>query len=540
MSGTSTQRIRDVKLGENVRIFDFVNLYECEIGDNSRIGTFVEVQKRAKIGRNVKVSSHTFICEGVTIEDDVFIGHNVSFINDRYPRATANGRLQTADDWHCVPTLVKRGASIGTSATILCGVTIGENAIVGAGSVVTEDVPANTIVAGVPARVRRSVNGPAAPSAATVVPFVDLKTQYAELRPEIQAALNRVLDSGAYILGEEVAAFEREFAAYSGAEFGIALNSGTSALHLALLAAGIGPGDEVITVPFTFVASVAAILYAGARPVLVDVEPRSLTMDPGRLERAIGPRTRAIMPVHLYGQPADMDGIMAVARRHRLTVIEDAAQAHGAEYRGRRAGSIGDLGCFSFYPGKNLGAYGEGGLVVTNSAEYAKTIRMLRDWGQERKYHHVLRGFNYRMEGFQGAILRVKLKRLEAWTESRRAHAARYDELLAGAGVTRPVASPDTRHVYHVYAVRTRRRDELQRELQAAGVQTGIHYPIPVHLQPAYADLGYGPGDFPESERAAAEVLSLPMFPEMTAEQQSIVVDAIRSARCLRGAAGNA
>jgi dTDP-4-amino-4,6-dideoxygalactose transaminase/acetyltransferase-like isoleucine patch superfamily enzyme len=542
MNATPTQRIRDVKLGENVRIFDFVNLYECEIGDNSRIGTFVEVQKRAKIGRNVKVSSHTFICEGVTIEDDVFIGHNVSFINDRYPRATANGRLQTADDWHCIPTLVKRGASIGTSATILCGVTIGENAIVGAGSVVTEDVPANTIVAGVPARVRRSVNGSAAPTApaATTVPFVDLKTQYAELRPEIQAALNRVLDSGGYILGEEVAAFEREFAAFSGAEFGIALNSGTSALHLALLAAGIGPGDEVITVPFTFVASVAAILYAGARPVLVDVDPRSLTMDPARLERAIGPRTRAIMPVHLYGQPADMDAIMAVARRHRLTVIEDAAQAHGAEYRGRRAGSIGDLGCFSFYPGKNLGAYGEGGLVVTSNAEYAKTIGMLRDWGQERKYQHVLRGFNYRMEGFQGAILRVKLKRLEAWTEARRAHAARYNELLAGAGVTTPVAAPDTRHVYHVYAVRTPRRDELQRELQAAGIQTGIHYPIPVHLQPAYADLGYGPGDFPESERAAAEVLSLPMFPEMTAQQQSIVADAIRRAQCLRGAASKA
>jgi dTDP-4-amino-4,6-dideoxygalactose transaminase/acetyltransferase-like isoleucine patch superfamily enzyme len=542
MTSASTQRLRDVKLGDNVRIFDFVNLYECEIGDNSRIGTFVEIQKGAKIGRNVKVSTHTFICEGVTVEDDVFIGHNVSFINDRYPRATTNGRLQTDDDWHCVPTLVRRGASIGTSATILCGVTIGENAIVGAGSVVTADVPPNTIVAGVPARVRRRLDSAASSPEprAPAVPFLDLKAQYAKIRPEIQAAITRVLESGAYVLGEEVAAFEREFAAYCGVRFGIAVNSGTSALQLALLAAGIGPGDEVITVPFTFVASVAAILYTGARPVLVDVDPRSLTMDPGQLERAIGPRTRAIMPVHLYGQPADMDGIMAVARRHGLTVIEDAAQAHGAEYGGRRAGSIGDLGCFSFYPGKNLGAYGEGGCVVTSDPEAASAIRMLRDWGQDRKYHHVRRGFNYRMDAFQGAILRVKLSRLEAWTEARRARAARYGELLAGTAVATPAESPGTRAVYHVYAVRTPRRDELQRELRAAGIETGIHYPVPVHLQPAYADLGYGPGDFPESERAAAEVLSLPLYPEMTSEQQSIVAEAVRSAGCLRDAATSA
>jgi acetyltransferase-like isoleucine patch superfamily enzyme len=382
MNASPTRRIRDVKLGENVRIVDFVNLYECEIGDHSRIGTFVEVQRGARIGRNVKVSSHTFICEGVTIEDDVFIGHNVSFINDRYPRATTNGHLQGGDDWRCIPTLVKRGASIGTSATIMCGVTIGEDAIVGAGSVVTEDVPAGTIVAGVPARVRRAVDAPVTPSSAAgvSVPFVDLKAQYAEMRPEIQAALGRVLDSGAYILGEEVAAFEREFAGYCGTQFAVALNSGTSALHLSLLAAGVQPGDEVITVPFTFVASVAAILYAGARPVLVDIDPRSLTMDVGQLEQAISSRTRAIMPVHLYGQPADLDGIMSVARRHGLAVIEDAAQAHGAEYKGRRAGSVGDLGCFSFYPAKNLGAYGEGGCVVTRDAGAAQTIRMLRDF----------------------------------------------------------------------------------------------------------------------------------------------------------------
>jgi dTDP-4-amino-4,6-dideoxygalactose transaminase/acetyltransferase-like isoleucine patch superfamily enzyme len=529
------QAIRDVKLGENVRIFDFVNLYECEIGDNSRIGSFVEIQKRARIGQNVKISTHTFICEGVTIEDDVFIGHNVSFINDRYPRATVNGRLQTAEDWECVPTLVQRGASIGTSATILCGVTIGENAMVGAGSVVTDDVPANTVVAGAPARILRTLDPPsAAGPTTTAVPFVDLKTQYRAIRGEIRGAIDRILDSGSYVLGEEVAAFEREFAAYSAAEFGVALNSGTSALHLALLAADIGPGDEVITVPFTFVATVAAILYAGAKPVLVDIDPRTFTLDVAQLERAIGPRTRAIMPVHLYGQPADMEPIQAIARRHGLVVIEDAAQAHGAEYKGQRAGRLGDLGCFSFYPGKNLGAYGEGGLVTTNNAEYARKIRMLRDWGQERKYRHVLKGYNYRMEGFQGAILRVKLRRLEEWTEARRAHASRYDELLAGSGVTTPIAMADRRHVYHVYAVRTNRREALQHDLQAAGIQSGIHYPIPVHLQPAYADLGYREGDFPESERAAAEVLSLPMYPELTVELQQRVVEAVRRSNSAR------
>ena len=259
------------------------------------------------------------------------------------------------------------------------------------------------------------------------VPYLDLKAQYQSIKPEIDAAIARVLDSCQFVLGSEVAGFEQEFATYCGTAECIALNSGTSALHLALLAAGVGPGDEVITVPFTFVASVAAVIYTGARPVLVDIDPRSFTMDPAAIEAAITPRTKAILPVHLYGQPADMDPIMEVARRHGLVVIEDAAQAHGAKYKGRPVGSIGDMACFSFYPGKNLGAYGEGGAVTTSNAEYARTVRMLRDWGQDRKYHHVLRGYNYRMEGFQGAILRVKLRHLEQWTEARRAVVTQYN-----------------------------------------------------------------------------------------------------------------
>lgn len=366
--------------------------------------------------------------------------------------------------------------------------------------------------------------------ATTKVPYLDLKAQYQSIKPEIDAAIARVLDSCQFVLGPEVAAFEQEFAAYCGTAECIALNSGTSALHLALLAGGVGPGDEVITVPFTFVASVAAVTYTGARPVLVDIDPRSFTMDPSAIEAAITPRTKAILPVHLYGQPADMDPIMEIARRHRLVVIEDAAQAHGAKYKGRPVGSIGDMACFSFYPGKNLGAYGEGGAVTTSNPEYARTVRMLRDWGQDRKYHHQLRGFNYRMEGFQGAILRVKLRHLERWTEARRAVVRQYDELLADSGVETPTEMPLARHVYHVYTLRTDDRDGLQASLQAEGIQTGIHYPVPVHLQPAYADLGYGRGAFPRSEAAAEQVLSLPLYPELSSLAVAEVAGVVKKA----------
>jgi dTDP-4-amino-4,6-dideoxygalactose transaminase len=264
--------------------------------------------------------------------------------------------------------------------------------------------------------------------------------------------------------------------------------------------------------------------------VFVDIDPATYTLDVARLEAAITPRTKAIVPVHLYGQPADMDPILALARRRGLRVIEDAAQAHGAEYRGRRVGSIGDLGCFSFYPGKNLGAYGEGGAVVTDDPDFDRTLRMLRDWGAERKYHHDLKGFNYRMDGLQGATLRVKLRRLEAWTEARRARAARYDRLLADGPFGTPAVRPDVRHVYHIYAVRAADRPALQAALHERGVQTGIHYPIPAHLQKAYRDLGYRRGDFPHAERAAAEVLSLPMFPELAEDQQAAVVATMREA----------
>jgi dTDP-4-amino-4,6-dideoxygalactose transaminase len=363
-----------------------------------------------------------------------------------------------------------------------------------------------------------------------LIPFLDLKAQYRQIKPEVDAAVARVIDSAQFVLGPEVTAFEERFASYCQVRHCLAVNSGTSALHLALLAAGIAPGDEVITVSMTFVATTAAILYSGATPVFVDVDPRSWTIDPGLIETAITPRTKAIVPVHLHGRMADMDSIMEIARRHNLIVIEDAAQAHGAEYKGKRAGSIGDIGCFSFYPGKNLGAYGEGGAVVCNDPTFARRISLLRDWGQETKYNHVLPGYNYRMDGIQGAILNVKLDYIESWTEARRSIASTYDGLLMGGQYQRPAPSPDSRHVFHVYAIAVDQRDDVQRALQAAGIGTGIHYPIPVHLQKAYAGLGRQPNDLPVTESLAKRFLSLPMYAELQPEHVSAVAHALKKA----------
>lgn len=359
------------------------------------------------------------------------------------------------------------------------------------------------------------------------VPFVDLKSQYLSIKPEVDAAIQHILDNTQFVLGAEVAAFEKEFAEYCGAKHCMGVNNGTSALHLAMLAADIGAGDEVITTPFTFVASVAAIWYAGAKPVFVDIDPATYLIDPAKIEAAITPKTKAILPVHLYGQSCDMDAIMAIAKKHNLIVIEDACQAHGSEWNGKRVGGIGDLAAFSFYPGKNLGAYGEGGATTTNNDEYARKIRMLRDWGAEKKYQHVLKGYNMRLEGMQGAILRVKLKYLEKWTEARREAAKRYDALFAGTGVETPFVQDQSRHVYHIYSTRTTKRQEWQDALNAKGIQSGIHYPIAIHNLPAYEDLGYKNGDFPHAEQAAAEQLSLPMYPELTPEMQAEVAAAV-------------
>ncbi len=362
-----------------------------------------------------------------------------------------------------------------------------------------------------------------------MIPLADLKAQYRSVKPDIDAAIAHVLENAQFALGPAVEAFEREFASYCGTTEAVAVNTGTSALHVALLAVGVRPGDEVITVPFTFVATVAAIEYAGAKPVFVDIDPDYHTMDPSAMERAITPRTRAVMPVHLFGQPADMDPIADVARRYKLAVIEDACQAHGAGYKGRRAGSIGDIACFSFYPGKNLGAYGEGGAAVTSHQPYADRMRLLRNWGEKTRYEHSIRGFNYRMDGIQGAVLGVKLRHLERWTEARRRLAATYGRRLAGTGASTPMERPGVRHVYYVYAVRLLQRDAWRAHLRAMGIQTGVHYPVPVHLQPAYRDLGYKAGDFPVAEAVAGEVLSLPLFAEMTDAQLEEVCGVLRA-----------
>lgn len=366
------------------------------------------------------------------------------------------------------------------------------------------------------------------------VPFLDLKAQYAAIREEVAAALQGVLDQAAFAGGPFVEAFEREFAAFCGSADCVGVGSGTEALWLALLGLGIGPGDEVITVPDTFIATAEAISFCGAKPVFVDVDPLTHNMDPSKIEPAISGKTKAIIPVHLFGQTADMDPIMKIARGRGLYVVEDACQAHGAEYKGRKAGSIGDAGAFSFYPGKNLGAYGEAGAVTTNDAALRDRIRMLRDHGQARKYFHGVVGWNARMDGFQGAVLSVKLRHLPRWNEARRTLAKAYIESLESVpGIALPREAPYARHVYHLFPVRVRGRDSLIQALGAKGIFCGIHYPVPVHLQDAYRSLGLKVGSFPVAEAAASEFVSLPMFPELTLEQVRLVCSEIH--RWVRG-----
>ncbi len=364
-----------------------------------------------------------------------------------------------------------------------------------------------------------------------MIPFFDLGPQYRSIREELDAAVLRALASTQYALGPPVDRFEARFAEFCGCGHAIGVNSGASALYLALLAAGVGPGDEVITVPFTFVATVAAIEWTGATPVLVDIDPETYTMAPESVAQAITSRTRVLLPVHLYGQCADMDPLLALARARRLMVIEDAAQAHGAEYQGCRAGSMGTMGCFSFYPAKNLGACGEGGAITTSDPSLAARLRALRDWGQVHRHVHAFKGGNFRMDGIQGAVLGVKLDHLEEWNNARRERAAWYDEGLREAAVTPPRQMSGRSHVYHLYVLACDDRDGLKQELQDRRIMTAIHYPTAVHLQPAYHNLGYGTGAFPVAESAARQVLSLPMFPELPEESIDRVCEAIRDLR---------
>jgi dTDP-4-amino-4,6-dideoxygalactose transaminase/acetyltransferase-like isoleucine patch superfamily enzyme len=542
----------DVKLGENVQLSKFINLYGCEIGSETKIGAFVEIQKNARVGKRCKISSHTFICEGVNVEDNVFIGHGVMFINDTYPRATTpEGALQTEADWKVEQTLVGKGASIGSNATILARTTIGENAIVGAGSVVTKDVPRNAIVAGNPAKILRYIEEPSDHKNHNAVPFLDLITPHLELESELVGAFRRGLHTAGFVGGAVVDKFEEAFAHFAGCSHAAAVSSGTDALRFAIIACGIEPGDVVLTVPNTFIATAEAISQARAIPEFIDVDEQTYNMSVPMLDRFLekqcvrnsagilislrsGRPVKAIIPVHIYGQMADMDGIQESAANYGLTVIEDACQAHGAEYFSKRlnrwmkAGSIGRAAAFSFYPGKNLGACGEGGAVTTDDAEVLEKVRMLRDHGQVKKYYHAMEGYNGRLDTIQAGILHAKLPHLEGWNGKRRDRAGEYTSLLSKTdGVKTPYEPAWSRAVYHLYVIRTANRDGLIDHLKNAHIGTGIHYPIPLHLQKAYVSLNYAAGDFPVAERAAGEIVSLPMYPHLTPSQQAKAVEEI-------------
>jgi dTDP-4-amino-4,6-dideoxygalactose transaminase len=360
------------------------------------------------------------------------------------------------------------------------------------------------------------------------VPFVDLKSLHSEIKDDLSEVFDRVLDNSTFVLGPEVQRFEQEFAAYCGTEHCVAVNTGTAAIHLALASLGIGPGDEVITVPHTFIATAEAITAVGARPVFIDIDPVSFTMDASLMEPAITSKTRAIIPVDLYGQVANMDPILEIANRHGIPVVEDACQAHGAEYKGRKAGSFGAAGCFSFYPGKNLGACGEGGAVTTDDADLAQRIRLWRDHGSSKRYEHIFPGLNMRMEGIQGGILSVKLKYLDRWNDQRRQAAIAYDKALADTDIEVPTEMDYGRHVYHLYVIQADNRDALRQQLSDAGIESGLHYPIPLHLQEAYRFLEYKQGDFPVTERVKSRILSLPMYPGIHSEAVEQVASELR------------
>jgi dTDP-4-amino-4,6-dideoxygalactose transaminase/acetyltransferase-like isoleucine patch superfamily enzyme len=540
----------DVKLGKNVRLSKFINLYGCEIRDDTKIGAFVEIQKNATVGHRCKISSHTFICEGVTIEDNVFIGHGVMFTNDSYPRATTTaGQMQTEADWKIEPTVIRRGASIGSGATILPNLEIGENAIVGAGAVVTKSVPANAIVAGNPARVLWLIESqPTAEEDNAAIPFLDLVSPHLELENELTDVFRHSLRTAGFVGGPLVEKFEEAFASFCDAKLSVAVSSGTDALRFAIMACGVQPGDVVVTVPNTFIATTEAISQARAIPEFVDIDEQTYNMSVVMLQRYLekqcirdrsgrlvslrsGRPVTAVIPVHLYGQMADMDGILELAGAYGLIVIEDACQAHGAEYFSRKrnrwikAGTMGKAAAFSFYPGKNLGACGEAGAVTTDDASIATKVKCLRDHGQVKKYYHDMEGYNGRLDALQAGILYAKLPHVGAWNAQRRERASEYNRLMTGEEAVRIPYEPSwSRAVYHLYVVRTNNREGMIAHLKKTGIGTGVHYPVPLHLQKAYAYLSYNAGDFPVTESVTPEILSLPMFPQLTALQQAKVV----------------
>lgn len=546
-------------IGEGTKIWHFSHVMpHAQIGKNCNIGQNVVVGKGVRMGNQCKIQNNVSVYEGVTLEDYVFCGPSMVFTNVHNPRCEIPRMLEIR------PTLVRKGATMGANSTIICGNTIGEYAFIGAGAVVTGDVSNHALVVGNPARrvgwmcqcanrlegkdapgstlkcltcgkqYVRDRDGLApleAPTPVESVPLLDLKSQYRSIRGEVRAAIDRVLESQHFILGPEVQALEEEIAQYCGCKYAVGVSSGTDALLVSLMALGVSSGDEVITTPFTFFATVGSILRLGASVIFADIQPDSFNIDPVGVEKAITPRTKAILPVHLFGQCADMGPLLGIANPHGIPIIEDAAQAIGSEYLGRRAGSMGALGCFSFFPSKNLGAFGDGGIITTNDEVLAERIRAIRNQGAKPKYYHSLLGGNFRLDALQAAILRVKLKHLQEWSDKRRENAAFYTQRLGELGLAGDKILPPQvvyeRHIYNQYVIRADDRDGLKKFLGEKKVATEIYYPIPMHLQECLAQANFREGDFPISERASESVLALPIYPELTTQQQAYVVDKI-------------
>jgi dTDP-4-amino-4,6-dideoxygalactose transaminase/acetyltransferase-like isoleucine patch superfamily enzyme len=518
----SCSGISNVHFGDNVRVVQPVNLYGCTVGDDSFVGPFVEIQRNVVIGKRCKIQSHAFVCELVTIGDDCVISHGAKFINDPF----AIGGPAQGDRRLWRRTRLGDHVSIGTNATIL-PVSICDHVVIGAGSVVTKDITEPGIYAGNPARLLRRLNPTNESETIVNVPFVDLHAQYLSIRDDIDTAISKVIAESAFIRGPHVETFERAWADTVGVKHCVSCANGTDALLIAMRGLGVKPGDEVITAANSWISTSAMITQAGGRVVFCDVDPVTFTIDPAQLESKITSRTVGIIPVHLYGQAADMDPIMAIAERHGLWVVEDCAQAHLARYKDRVVGTFGTAATYSFYPSKNLGAYGDAGCIVTNDDQLAEWMAAFARHGG--KNEHVMEAINSRMDGLQAAILQAKLPHLPAWTKARRRLAWDYDSLLKGIGdVATPQVGAWREHVYHLYVIRTARRDALKTHLGAAGVATVLNYPKALPFYPAYAYLGHKPEDFPVAYRNQSRILSLPMYPEMPAEMLHHVTNEIR------------
>jgi dTDP-4-amino-4,6-dideoxygalactose transaminase/acetyltransferase-like isoleucine patch superfamily enzyme len=571
----------DVEIGAGTSIWHFCHIMAgSRIGQHCRIGQNVVIGPKAVVGDNVKIQNNVSVYEGVTLEDDVFCGPSVVFTNVLTPRAAFP--RNTPDKF--LKTVICKGASIGANATIVCGCRVGENALVGAGAVVTRDVAPNAVVYGNPARqqgwacecggVLQKLDdsgectncgkrylllekGISPESDSTVsafdcstennlvekIPVCDVRWQYGQLKEEIDQQILAVASEGRYILGSNVTAFEREAAEFLGTGYAVGVGNGTDALTLALRALDIGPGDEVVTTPFSFIATAEAISLVGATPVFVDICPKTLNIDPSLIKEKISDRTKAIVPVHLYGQPCSIDAVLEVARSHNLFVVEDCAQAFGAKWRNQRVGTFGDLGCFSFFPTKNLGCMGDGGLVLTNDKTYYERVEMLRRHGSGQKYYHTHLGLNSRLDEIQAAILRVKLPLVDKWNELRRRAAQEYIKNLAEPARAGAISLPETtssrivrgpegasgKHVWHQFTIRTAHRASLQDFLAAAGIATAVYYPTPIHQQPVQATNPSANVSLPHAECAAKEVISLPMYPGMSRTQVQRVTDVVRS-----------